>query len=171
MKKQRVVQGIPVGEGSGNVYTDLGYRDSESMLVKAQLAAKIAEILQRRALTQAHAAEILGLTQPKVSDLLKGRFRGISEHRLLECLTRLGRDVLIVIKPTPKSRSNGLADAFRNIEVAGSTEKHNALGRAGSVTKERPSPPPLFSSRPTVVRGGPPAFVDGASTPPTFSTP
>jgi predicted XRE-type DNA-binding protein len=107
MKKQRVVRGIPVEEGSGNVYTDLGYPDSESMLVKAQLAAKIAEIIQRRALTQAHAAEILGLTQPKVSDLLKGRFRGISEHRMLECLTRLGRDVHIVIKPTPRSRSNG----------------------------------------------------------------
>ena len=107
MKKQRVVRSIPVEEGSGNVYTDLGYRDSESMLVKAQLAAKIAEILQRRALTQVRAAEILGLTQPKVCALLKGRFRGISEHRLLECLTRLGRDVHIVIKPTPRSRSNG----------------------------------------------------------------
>ena len=83
MKKQRVVRGIPVEEGSGNVYTDLGYRDSESMLVKAQLAAKIAEIIQRRALTQSRAAEILGLTQPKVSDLLKGRFRGISEHRFV----------------------------------------------------------------------------------------
>lgn len=107
MKKQRVVRGIPVDAGSGNVYADLGYPDSESLLVKAQLAAKIGEILQRRALTQASAAEILGLTQPKVSDLLKGRFRGISEHRMLECLTRLGRDVHIVIKPTPRNRSNG----------------------------------------------------------------
>ncbi len=107
MKKRRVVRGIPVEEGSGNVYADRGYADSESMLVKAQLAAKIAEIIQRRTLTQARAAQILGLTQPKVSALLKGRFRGISEHRLLECLTRLGRDVHIVISPTPKSRSNG----------------------------------------------------------------
>jgi predicted XRE-type DNA-binding protein len=107
MKKQRVVRGIPVEAGSGNVYADLGYPDSESMLVKAQLAAKIAEIVQRRALTQTRTAEILGLTQPKVSALLKGQFRGISEHRLLECLTRLGRDVHIVIKPAPKSRSNG----------------------------------------------------------------
>ena len=107
MKIRRVVRGIPIEQGSGNVYTDLGYRDSESMLVKARLAGKIAEIVERRALTQTRAAEILGLTQPKVSALLKGRFRGISEHRLLECLTRLGRDVHIVIKPTPKSRSNG----------------------------------------------------------------
>ena len=107
MKKQRLVRGVPVEEGSRNVYADLGYAGSESMLVKAQLAAKIAELVQRRALTQARAAEILGLTQPKVSALLKGRFRGISEHRLLECLTRLGRDVHIVIKPAPRSRSNG----------------------------------------------------------------
>jgi predicted XRE-type DNA-binding protein len=105
--KKRVVRGIPIQEGSGNVYTDLGYPDSESMLVKARLVAKIAEIVRRRALTQASAAEILGLTQPKVSALLKGQFRGISEHRLLECLTRLGRDVHIVVKPAPRSRSNG----------------------------------------------------------------
>jgi predicted XRE-type DNA-binding protein len=107
MKKKRAVRGIPVEEGSGNVYTDLGYPNSESMLVKARLAAKIAEILQRRALTQARAAEILGLTQPKVSDLLRGRFRGISEHRLMECLTRLGRDVHIEIKPAPRRRPKG----------------------------------------------------------------
>jgi predicted XRE-type DNA-binding protein len=107
VKKLRVVRGISVEEGSGNVYTDLGYPESKSMLVKAQLAAKIAEIVQQRALTQTRTAEILGLTQPKVSALLKGRFRGISEHRLLECLTRLGRDVHIVIKPAPRSRPNG----------------------------------------------------------------
>jgi predicted XRE-type DNA-binding protein len=107
MKKQRVVRGIPVEEGLGNVYADLGYADSESMLVKAELAAKIAEIIRRRALTQTDAAKILGLTQPKVSALLKGRFRGISEHRLLECLTRLGRDVHIIIKPAPRNRTNG----------------------------------------------------------------
>jgi predicted XRE-type DNA-binding protein len=107
MRKRRIVRGVQVEEGSGNVYADLGYAESESMLVKARLAAKIAEIVQRRGLTQARAAEILGLTQPKVSALLKGRFRGISEHRLLECLTRLGRDVQIVIKPAPRSRTSG----------------------------------------------------------------
>jgi len=107
MRKQRVVRGIAVEKGSGNVYADLGYADSAGMLVKAELAAKIGEIIERRALAQADAAKILGLTQPKVSALLKGRFRGISEHRLLECLTRLGRDVHIVIKPAPRSRTQG----------------------------------------------------------------
>jgi predicted XRE-type DNA-binding protein len=112
MKKHRAVRDIPVEEGSGNVYSDLGYPHSESMLLKARLAAKIAEIVQRRELTQTRTAEILGLTQPKVSALLKGRFRGISEHRLLECLTPLGRDVQIVVKPTPRSRSNGRLTLF-----------------------------------------------------------
>jgi predicted XRE-type DNA-binding protein len=77
------------------------------MLVKAELTAKTAEIIRRRALTQADAAKILGVTQPKISALLKGRLRGVSEHRLLEFLTRLGRDVRIVIKPMPGSRKKG----------------------------------------------------------------
>jgi len=107
MKKQRAVRGITVEPSSGNVYADLGCADSESMLVKAQLSAKIAEIVQRRGLSQARAAKVLGLPQPTISALSKGRFRGISEHRLLGCLTRLGRDVHIVIKPAPRSRPNG----------------------------------------------------------------
>jgi predicted XRE-type DNA-binding protein len=107
MTKRRIVNGIPVELGSGNVYADLGYADSEAMLVKAQLAAQISDVIRRRALTQARAAEVLGLTQPKVSALLNGRFRGISEQRMIECLTRLGRDVQIVIKATPRNRGNG----------------------------------------------------------------
>ncbi len=53
MKKQRLVRGVPIEEGSGNVYADLGYADSKGMLVKTQLATKIAEIVHRRGLTQA----------------------------------------------------------------------------------------------------------------------
>jgi predicted XRE-type DNA-binding protein len=86
---------------------DLGYHDSDAMLIKAQLVAKISEIIRTRNLTQSEAASKLGLTQPKISALLKGNFRGFSEHRLLDCLTRLGRDVQIVIRPIPKSRRNG----------------------------------------------------------------
>src|ERR1700688_2232349 len=107
MSKRRIATTIPIEEGSGNVYADLGYADSEAMLIKAQLTSKIAEIIKTRGLTQAEAAEKLGLTQPKVSTLLKGQFRGVSERRLLDCLTRLGRDVQIVIKPAPRSRRSG----------------------------------------------------------------
>jgi predicted XRE-type DNA-binding protein len=108
MKKKRATRReIPIGKSSGNVYADLGYADSEDMLVKAQIVAKIAEIIEHRRLTQGQAAEILGLTQPKISRLLRGQFRGVSERRLLRCLTKLGRDVQIVVRPTSRRRPQG----------------------------------------------------------------
>ena len=67
--------------------------------VKAQLASKIGEIIRRRRLTQLEAAQLIGMPQPKLSGLLRGQFRGISEAKMLSCLTRLGRDVHIVVGP------------------------------------------------------------------------
>lgn len=96
-----------IEHGSTNVYADLGMADAEEMLVKAQLATKIGDILRRRKLTQVQAAELLGITQPKLSGLLRGQFRGISEAKMLECLTRLGRDIEIIVKPAPRSRTEG----------------------------------------------------------------
>ena len=109
MKRTQITnrQEIVIEKGSGNVYADLGYPDREDMLIKAQLVTKIAEIIQQRRLTQAQAAKLLRLTQPKISRLLRGEFRGISERRLLQCLTRLGRDVQIVVKQTPQQRAQG----------------------------------------------------------------
>ena len=92
---------------SMNVYADLGVADAEEMLVKAQLASKIAEIIKLRKLTQTQASSLLGMTQPKLSNLLRGRFRGISETKMLECMTLLGRDVQIVVKPVSRSRKTG----------------------------------------------------------------
>ncbi|WP_454713387.1 helix-turn-helix domain-containing protein [Citrobacter freundii] len=86
-----------VEASSGNVYADLGAYDAEQMQLKAQLAMVISEILQRKGLTQQQAAQLLGMTQPKLSNLLRGQFRGISEAKMLECLVRLGRDVEIVV--------------------------------------------------------------------------
>ena len=96
-----------IERGSTNVYADLGLDNAGEMLVKAQLATKIGDIIKRRKLTQMQAAELLGITQPKLSGMLRGQFRGISETKMLECLTRLGRDVEIVVKPAPRSRAEG----------------------------------------------------------------
>ncbi len=96
-----------IEKGSANVYADLGIPDAEEMLVKAQLASKIAEIIKQRRMTQVQAAELLGMPQPKLSNMLRGRFRGISETKMLECLTRLGRDVQIVIKAASRPRKTG----------------------------------------------------------------
>lgn len=107
MRKKRVIHGTAVEETAGSVYADLGYPDSEDMEIKARLVTEIREIMKKRGLTQEQAAEILGLTQPKVSRLLKGEFRGVSERRLLNCLTRLGQDVEIVVKAAPRTRDTG----------------------------------------------------------------
>lgn len=96
-----------IERGSTNVYADLGLDNAEKMLVKAQLAMKIGDIIKRRKLTQVQAAELLGITQSKLSGLLRGQFRGISEAKMLECLTRLGRDIEIVVKSAPRSRTEG----------------------------------------------------------------
>jgi predicted XRE-type DNA-binding protein len=96
-----------ITKGSGNVYADLGMADADEMLVKAQLAAKISEIIKLRKLTQTQASALLGMTQPKLSNMLRGRFRGISETKMLECLTLLGSDVQIVVKPVSRSRKTG----------------------------------------------------------------
>jgi predicted XRE-type DNA-binding protein len=107
MRKRKVVRRLEMHEGSGNVYRDLGLPDAEEMLVKAQLVHKISDIIRAKGLTQMEAAKILGLTQPKLSGILRGHFRGVSERRLIDCLTSLGRDVEIVVKDAPRRRTGG----------------------------------------------------------------
>ncbi|MGH8737839.1 MAG: helix-turn-helix domain-containing protein [Burkholderiales bacterium] len=106
-RKSKVLEGVEIHQGSGNVYADLGYSDAEEMLVKAKLVRKISEIVRSKGLTQVEAAKVLGLTQPKISAVLRGRFRGISERKLIDCLTSLGRDVQIVVKAAPRRRAAG----------------------------------------------------------------
>lgn len=89
------------------MFRDLGVSAPEEALAKAELTAKIAEIIRSRKLTQAAAAEILRVDQPKVSALLRGRLTGFSMDRLLRFLTALGRDVEIVIRPRRDARRPG----------------------------------------------------------------
>lgn len=86
-------------EGSGNVFADLGLPNADELLAKADLAIRITDILRRRRLTQIQAAEILGVDQPKVSALIRGRIAGFSIERLLRFLLLLGADVAITIQP------------------------------------------------------------------------
>lgn len=98
---------IAIEESSGNVYADLGMADADEMIVKAQLATKIGEIIKSRKWSQQHAADLLGIPQPKLSKLLRGQFRGISETKMLDCLVRLGRNVQIVVGPPRRAASSG----------------------------------------------------------------
>jgi predicted XRE-type DNA-binding protein len=92
------IDGIAIEQGNGNPYADLGRPDADEMLVKAELAHQIAQIIKSRHLTQQRAAELLGMPQPKLSEMLRGKFRGISQAKMIECLNRLGRDVDIVVR-------------------------------------------------------------------------
>jgi predicted XRE-type DNA-binding protein len=95
-KRRKSTPSVEVG--SRNVYADLGFVDADEMLVKAQLVSKISEIIEERGYSQTAAAQYLGLPQPKLSKLLRGQFRGISERKLMDCLTRLGKDIEIVVR-------------------------------------------------------------------------
>lgn len=101
------VNRIEIEEGSGNVYADLDMPDAGEMFIKARLAVRIGELIKTRLLTQQAAADVLGITQPKLSGLLRGQFRRVSEAKMLECLNRLGQDVEIVVRKAPRSQPTG----------------------------------------------------------------
>jgi predicted XRE-type DNA-binding protein len=90
--------------GSGNVFADIGVGDPEEMLVKAELSARIVDIVRARGLTQVAAAKLLGVDQPRVSALFHGQIRQFSVERLMRFLTALHRDVRIVVEAKPRRR-------------------------------------------------------------------
>lgn len=92
---------IAVHASSGNIFADLGRPDAEEALARVRLAQQIAEIIERKELSQSEAAELMGLDQPKVSALVRGRLSGFSTDRLLRCLMSLGQDVEIVVRDKP----------------------------------------------------------------------
>ena len=100
-----------IERGSGNVFADLGHPDAEAHLLKAELVSRIDRIIRQRKLKQVEAAELLGLSQPDVSRLLRGNFREYSVERLLRLLTALGRDVEIVIRDLDPPRQGKLSVA------------------------------------------------------------
>ena len=98
---------IPVTASSGNVFADIGLPQPEEELAKAQLASRIRRVIQQSRLTQAAAAALMGIDQPKVSALLNGRLANFSSERLMRLLTRLGQDIEIVLKAKPRRRQAG----------------------------------------------------------------
>src|SRR5689334_9976413 len=90
---------------TGNVFAELGLPNADEHLIKAGLVVRIDRIIRKRKLTQATAAQIMGIDQPKVSAMLSGQFRGYSVERLMRFLVPLGHDVEIVVKPRRRSTS------------------------------------------------------------------
>ena len=97
--KTRLMDGIEVQQGSGNVFADLGLADAEKLKIKTGLVIEIRKAMRTRGLTQQDAAKRMGITQPKVSDMMRGDFTNLSERKLMDCLTRLGYDIEIKVRP------------------------------------------------------------------------
>ena len=95
---------IRVKEGSGNIFADLGFANPEHEEVKARLTLQIYRLIKGRGLTQAQAGAVLGIKQPHVSNLMRGRSGAFSVERLMSFLTALGQDVQITVKSTRNPR-------------------------------------------------------------------
>ena len=94
---------IKVQASSGNIFQDLGYSNPDEMLMKAELVRQISRIIAEQELTQVEAAKLLGIDQPKVSALLRGKLSGFSIERLLRFLNCLGCEIKIVVNKKPLS--------------------------------------------------------------------
>lgn len=97
--KTEQIEGIEVTPSCGNVFADLDLPDPELLLAKAKLCVKITRLIKERHLTQAKAAALMGLTQPNVSDLLRGRLDSFILDRLFRCLDALGQEMEIIVRP------------------------------------------------------------------------
>ncbi len=98
---------VKIERGGGNVFVDLDRPDAEVHLLKADLVTRIDTIIRERDIKQVDAAKILGMSQPDVSRLLRGNFRGYSVERLFRLLTALGRNVEIVVRTKASSEQRG----------------------------------------------------------------
>jgi predicted XRE-type DNA-binding protein len=90
---------VKVEVGSGNVFADLELPDADALLLKSQIAAELHRLIKSQRLTQINAAKRMGIGQPDLSNILRGRFRGFSAERLMRMLTVFNSDVDIVVRP------------------------------------------------------------------------
>ncbi len=94
--------------GSGNVFADLGVPEPEQELVKSDLVRAIGALLVAEGKRQVDLAARLGISQPKVSLLMRGRSSGFSTELLMRLLNRLGQSIEIVVRPAPAGRRVGV---------------------------------------------------------------
>jgi len=97
--KNPSLDSVDVEIGSGNVFHDLGLPDAEPLKIKSGLVIEITRAIRRLGLTQESAGRRMGISQAKVSSLVRGNFSNLSEQKLMECLNRLGYDIEIRLRP------------------------------------------------------------------------
>ena len=100
---KRILDGIEVETSSGNVFLDLGLPDAEQLKIKSGLVIEITRAVRPLGLTQEEAGRRMGISQAKVSGLMRGGFSNLSERKLMERLNRLGYDIEIKLSPAADS--------------------------------------------------------------------
>ena len=108
-------ESMHIEQGSGNVFADLGFSNPDLALAKAELVQRIRELIEERKLTQMQAARLLGIDQPKVSALVRGRVDGYSLDRLFRFLTALGQRIEITVRSDAAKSENGTLRVLRSI--------------------------------------------------------
>ena len=100
---------VKLTRSSGNVFRDLGFSadEAEYLKVRAELMVNLQKVITARGLKQAEAAELLGVTQPRVSDLMRGRIDLFSVDTLIDMLARFGIRAKLVLYP--RRRRAGVA--------------------------------------------------------------
>jgi predicted XRE-type DNA-binding protein len=98
--KTKIINGVEVITGSNNIYADLGLENAEKLKIKTGLIIKIIEAMHTQELTQDQAAKRMGISQPKVTEMIRGNFTNVSERKLMDCLTKLGYDIEIKVRPS-----------------------------------------------------------------------
>jgi len=96
-KKRKTIKAIQFEEGSGSVFADLGLKDADQVLARAQIGYHVFKILKQEKLKQREIADILGIAQPDVSHLMNGHFSRFTTDKLLDFLKRLERKVTIEV--------------------------------------------------------------------------
>jgi predicted XRE-type DNA-binding protein len=102
MKKSNL-QDVEILESSGNIYADLGIEDAAKLKIKSDLVIQIIKAMKRLGLTQDQAAKRMGISQPKVSGMIRGDFSNLSERKLMDCLARLGFNIEIRVRPVKQA--------------------------------------------------------------------
>jgi predicted XRE-type DNA-binding protein len=108
---------ISFEKSSGNVFPDIGFTPGEAaeLTAKSSMISAIKDTIEQRKLTQQQAAQLCGTDQPTLSKVFRGRMESVTIDRLASWLNALGRDVEIIVRPSPRTRRQG---RLRVIEAA-----------------------------------------------------
>ncbi len=97
-KMTEEIDNTTITRGSGNVFADLGFENPEEELLKARIASLLNDTIEAKNWTQTHTAKVLGISQPEISELSRGRLKHFSVERLINFLSRLDQRITITVQ-------------------------------------------------------------------------